>query len=65
MPNSTVLSGNGSPGSPLSPLESQSRHLTLEEGEVFRKGAVAVDIEDEELDASGEDLRKEVCIKLE
>lgn len=63
MPDSIVLP-NGSPSSPLSPLESQSRHLTLEEGEVFRRGA-AVDVEDEELDTSGEDLRKEVGHSLE
>ena len=40
-----------------------SRYLTLEEGEVFRKGTAlgAADTDDEELDeVSGEELRKEV-----
>ncbi|ORY87461.1 hypothetical protein BCR35DRAFT_317717 [Leucosporidium creatinivorum] len=63
--------GAGEPDSdlsPRSPMESQSRSLTLEEGEVFRKGAALgtgeVD-EDEEGegglgDVSGEELRKEI-----
>jgi len=46
-----------------SPIDSHSRSLTLEEGEVFRKGTAlgAADVSDEELgDVSGEDLKKEV-----
>ncbi|KAM0745905.1 RNI-like protein [Meredithblackwellia eburnea MCA 4105] len=47
--------------SPKSPMESQSRSLTLEEGEVFRKGQALETAEDEELaDVSGEELRKEI-----
>lgn len=45
--------------SPLSPLEQQSRNFMLEEGEIFRKGVI-VDVENEELDVSGEELKKEV-----
>lgn len=49
-----------------SPIESQSRSLTLEEGEVFRKGSALgtgeVDEEDEdEATVTGEELKKEVC----
>lgn len=53
-------SGNGSP---RSPMESQSRFLTLEEGEVFRRGTALETVDDEELvDVSGEELRKEVSL---
>lgn len=56
--------------SPRSPMESQSRSLTLEEGEVFRKGAVLgtgeVDEDDDEGkgDVSGEELKKEVSCSV-
>lgn len=52
--------------SPRSPIGDQSRSLTLEEGEVFRKGAALgtgeVDEEDDDGlgDVSGEELKKEV-----
>ena len=59
---------DNSPLSPRSPIESQSRTLTLEEGEVFRKGSVAIgerEMDDDELgDVSGEDLKKEVCLSF-
>lgn len=52
--------------SPRSPMESQSRSLTLEEGEVFRKGAALgtgeVDEDEEGEEVSGEELRKEVSV---
>lgn len=49
--------------SPRSPMGDQSRSLTLEEGEVFRKGAAlgTGEVDEEGLgDVSGEELRKEV-----
>lgn len=55
--DSNLIIENSTP-SPMSPLEHQSRFLTLEEGEIFRKGAV-VNIEDEE-ELSGGELRKEL-----
>lgn len=53
--------------SPKSPMDNHSRSLTLEEGEVFRKGtllgSVKVESDDEELgDVSGEELKKEVSL---
>lgn len=51
------------PNSPRSPTENHSRTLTLEEGEVFRKGAAlnAVDVEDDtNEEVTGEELRKEI-----
>ena len=51
--------------SPRSPLESQSRSFTLEEGEVFRKGSfLGVDEDDAVGDVSGEELKKEVSAPL-
>lgn len=55
-------------GSLRSPLENQSKSWTAEEGEVFRRGTALGTIEhveDEEIvDVSGEELRKEVRIFL-
>lgn len=55
-------------GSLRSPLENQSKSWTAEEGEVFRRGTALGTIEhveDEEIvDVSGEELRKEVRFSL-
>ncbi|KAI5474358.1 leucine-rich repeat containing protein 68 [Pseudohyphozyma bogoriensis] len=48
---------------PRSPTTDYSRSLTLEEGEVFRKGTAlgAADVDEDELeDVSGEELKKEI-----
>ncbi|KAK4703652.1 protein phosphatase 1 regulatory subunit 37, partial [Phenoliferia sp. Uapishka_3] len=54
---------SNSDGSPKSPMESQRRFLTQEEGEIFRRGTALETADDEELvDVSGEELRQELLV---